>query len=427
MRGTRYAAHLIRAGIVAATGIASTHLPSQAQGRNLDCGSFYRVQAGDTLRAITVRTYPHDRYQILFSANRDILTSPARIERGQLLFLPCAGSGPQTRLAALSQASITPTVQDQRGSRAAQTSAVRQAQAESQPETLAPAETLQRRAPRGRKPLDPVDPVTEVEQTAVSLTPNVQTVRTTAKDPRTTIVMLSAAGLEPMAGPELPSGGLVGALIERALREVEPTVNVRPAFVNDRKAHLDVLLPLDAFAMSYPWPAPDCAVQAGFHSKPFCAAFLASIPIFQVETRILARKGDAVAQMTDIGALRSTAICRPQEFPPYDLENQDMRRVILAADLTACLKMLTERKVQAVSVPAPMSRSTDLDADLVEVEALRWQVPVHAIFDRTSPRALELHKQLNAGLRQLQASGEWFSTVAAYLSNYNSQRLAAKK
>ncbi|GMG83496.1 hypothetical protein LNKW23_27090 [Paralimibaculum aggregatum] len=71
---------------------------ASAQSRQIPCGEFYDVQPGDTLREIALDAYTVGNYQIIFDANRDILSTPSLLLVGQRLFIPCLdGSGPRTR------------------------------------------------------------------------------------------------------------------------------------------------------------------------------------------------------------------------------------------------------------------------------------------------------------------------------------------
>lgn len=420
MQAGLVSARAIAFGLLILIGIAKAD--SDAFAQQLTCGAFYRVQSGDTLRAITVRAYGHDRYQVLFNANRDVLPSAAKIEIGQLLYLPCQNTGPQTRVAALSSANVVPTPQDQNGGRAAASAPVpRTGQ-----ELLAKGDALPKRQTRARKALETIQPEIAVQTAVAVITPRNTSTRGLSEQPRKPVLLLSAGGFEPMAGPDLEAGGLVGALIQKALNASDAAVEVKPAFVNDRQAHLKVLLPLDTFGLSYPWPVPNCAGVVGKHSQTFCSTFEASLPIFQVEMQFLARKGGKAAQLVNVDALASIAICRPQDFPPYDLERQNMRRIIVAEDLEACLMMLSQRKVDVVSAPAAMIDDVRLDSTVVEIEALRSQEPVHAIFTRKSERSARLRNALNEGLRKLQSSGAWFSIVSRYLGDYNATRVTVE-
>lgn len=416
-------------GAVAAVmaGVMALPNPLAAQSSNLQCGTFYRVKSGDTLRAVTLRAYQHDRFLELYDANRDVLVDPARIEIGQLLFLPCVGTGPQSRTAALTAQGVTPTPQDQLGTRqsglAGRTNPFDQlVQIVSLPK---PGSRTLRRG-LGQDPA--TDETTRTTPTDTQIAAVAPTPRVVSKPAATSevadLLLLSAQGMEPLAGPTLPSGGLIGELIQQALRIDAPARQIQTAFVNDRQAHLDVLLPLGGFAFGYPWPAPDCDGTVGKHTTALCTRFQVSLPIFQVEMRYLAR---ADWQLVGAGTLQEIAnqtVCRPGQFPPVDLERMKFQKVMVVDGLGQCLAALRSGEVDVISAPAPMMDKSDLGADIAEISTLRAQEPVHALFSRKLAGTPDLMRRLNSGLRVLQSSGAWFRTVSGYLSDFNSGKLA---
>lgn len=405
-----------------------------AQQSDGTCGKFYRIKRGDTLRALTQRVYGHDRFSLLFSANRDILNDPAQIEAGQLLFIPCDGFGVQRRSEALALAGYEPTPEDQLGTRRAGATGTPTANARTSSAGNGELPRLgtddvgisgdRTAASEGASRIAVVSPGA-AEESAGNLGLN-RAALVRELPPR--LRMLSADGMEPLSGRDLPGGGLVGDLIREAFREIVPSMQIEVAFVNDRQAHLDVLVPLDAFTLSYPWPAPDCGqvpVQ-GAYSRDFCANFAFSLPIYQVEMRYYARRGDpAVAQISSSGDLRELSICRPADFPPVDLERDRIGGKILVMDtLAACVDAVAGGEADVLSAPATMLRASGMGR-LVELETLRSPEPVHAIFARGSVEAAVAREALDQGLRQIQTSGAWFGSVSSYLRDYNENRLTA--
>lgn len=408
---------MVLSGPNVSSGIAQT-----ASG--LQCGTFYRIQAGDTLRGITVRAYRHDRFLELYDANRDVLSDPARIEIGQLLFLPCPGSGPQSRTAALAANGVTPSPQDQLGTNQA-------AGSSNAPTALAQTtqiDALPKPGTRARRVARSSEPDREAEPQIAVVTPDQpRTPRRTPDAPLPEeLLLLSARGLEPLSGPDLPYGGLIGKLIEQALTADDPATRLKTAFVNDRPAHLEVLLPLGSFALGFPWPAPDCSVQNVPHTSAMCESFDVSLPIFQVEIRVLAHAGSTQLQATAASELLQVPVCRPAGFPPVDLERQGFRQIMVKPDLDGCFELLNAGTVSLVSAPTPMITDLDAATRVSEVESLRSQEPVHALFPRNSRQSEEIRERLNRGLRQLQSSGDWFRIVSRYLSDFNANRLARK-
>ncbi len=96
----------VAAACIAAAGLMVS-APQQAQAQEL-C-SVYSVVPGDTLSQIASRADLRGGFQLLFDANRDVLSSPNVIEVGQELKIPCAdGSLPSSGGAAVVAASTQP-------------------------------------------------------------------------------------------------------------------------------------------------------------------------------------------------------------------------------------------------------------------------------------------------------------------------------
>lgn len=392
---------------------------ARAQGTGaLECGAFYRIERGDTLRAITVRTYGHDRFAFLFRANRDILSDPAFIEVGQLLFLPCPQRGPADRTAALRAEGRVPTAEDQRGSRL-----TGRAPAPASGTDPTPTEGG---APSGRG---------DIQAATVTVArPEAAEVRGTAAEaagdgalPRESI-LLTSNGFAPVSGRALPDGGLAAVLIRAALLALDPGHAVRPVFVNDRPAHLESLLPMGMFHLGSPWPAPACPASPGARvSERLCRDFLFSRPIFEIDVAVVTRADGPLAGAVRLADAAGRVICRPSDMPPVDLEASGVRLAIVEAeDPATCFGLLGQGAVDLVSLPAAQLPRGGPAAGLVAVAALASRVPVHAIAWRDAPGAAAQIARLDRGLAQLQASGQWFTLVSDYLATFNASRVAAQ-
>lgn len=435
MRGAFSAVWALAIAMLAvATG---TSMPASAQQADGTCGKFYRIERGDTLRGLTLRLYGHDRFSLLFGANRDILNDPAAIEAGQLLFVPCDGTGIQNRRDAMAIVGYLPTAEDQLGTKRAGDDRATGEPTLPAATVTAANERLPKPGARGRgitgdgtaagagngqiaivTPGDRARPGVDASATASA------SIRALPSK----LLLLSADGMAPLSGSQLPGGGLVGELIRAALHEVAPSLEIETAFVNDRQAHLKVLVPLEAFTLSYPWPSPDCTqgVIPGTYSRAICKEFEFSLPIYQIELRYFARQGNpAIAQLSSMHDLQALSICRPAGFPPVDLEREEIgARIVVTDSVVACVDAMANGKADILSVPAAMFAATGVDG-LVELEALRSQVPVHAIFARGSGSSAVAKDALDEGLRRIQASGAWFGTVSKYLRDFNENRLTA--
>ncbi|MEM7058989.1 MAG: hypothetical protein AAF557_15490 [Pseudomonadota bacterium] len=368
--------------------------PSQAQA---NCGDFYRIQRGDTLRDITRRTLGHDRYRVVFGANRDILPSPERIETGQLIFLPCEDSGAKDRRSALVQAGLTPTQRDNLGDKAA---------ADAPPENEVNVVTPYAPKFPGKSRVAPQvatqDPTTPQQQGDRPFN------------------IITASGMSPLADFALPEGGLLSVLIKEALQAGGNSAAHEISFVDDRKAHLAVLMPTGAFDLTFPWPGVDCAGQnLGPAATALCRDFLISRPVYEAMIGTIVPSGSPLVSATSATALQNQRLCRPMGFPPVDLEAMGLDvRVILKRTAAECVAAIEASEADGMSVVIASSSSPTWSG-LVAAPGLSWPIPVHALAWRGDPEAEQSIAILNQGLQRLQRSGRWFKIVSAYLRNVN--------
>ena len=353
-----------------------THLPAPADAA---CGEFYRVKRGDTLRSIAIRQMRTEDYEPIFRANRDIVSDAALIEIGQLLYLPCAGRGPRDRRAALAAAGITPTRVDNLGDRlAAETPG-------------APEETAEAPA-------------------ALPLS-----------EPGAELRVLTGSGLAPLADRDLPGQGMANLILNEALTAAKVARPVELAFVDDWKAHLPVLMPTGAFSLGLPWPRPDCdAGRLSATARKLCDEFLFSEPLYEIQISTIVEVGNPLALARSPGDLQGRKVCRPEGFPPVDLESLKLGLDIVAArSASECAAMLTGGEVDAVSLPE--AAATRLLAEpafagrLIRAQYLGASVPVHALALKDAPGSRALIQRVDEGLAELQSSGRWLEVVSSYL------------
>ena len=365
--------------------------PMPAESRSA-CGDFYRVKQGDTLMTITIENLGHRRYREVFRANRDILPTPGQLETGQLLYIPCAGRGPQDRAAALAEAGRKPTDRDNLGDRiavSAETAIFNAVTIDQEPQ-----------------------PAIEKPQHAAKR-----------------FLLLTSSGFAPLSGEELPGGGLASVLMQHALAASDGGFISKLAFVEDRKAHLRTLMPSGAFALGFPWPKPNCGARAlSAESQHLCADYLFSKPLYEIEMALIGRAEGAASATLATASLR---LCRPVGFPPTEWEVMAGRpEIVIAADADACIALVRQGDVDFVTLPAASARAYTGAGDLVDQTALlppeARHFPVHAIAWRGAPDADQAIAYLNQGLRQLQSSGEWFQIVSDYLSDYSFRSASAQ-
>lgn len=388
-------------GMLLAAAVSATPSPSAALAK---CGEFYRIKRGDTLRDITVRSLGHDRYRVIYQANRDILSSPERLETGQLIFVPCARGGAKDRLTALARTGRTTTTRDNLGDRAAALSPPPQPQ-QSEVKVVTPY------APKfpGKSRVAPQVPIKQ--ETPLQSQPE--------KTSRP-LSFITASGISPLADFPLPRGGLLPVLIEEALRAGGHEDAQEVAFVEDRQAHLSVLMPTGAFDLTFPWPGVDCTAGGlGPSGKALCQEYLVSRPVYEATVATVVPTDSPLVSATSPAALQGTRLCRPAGFPPVDLEALAVDvTVVIKRTAADCVAAVISGEVQGMSAPQGQRTAPNWPG-MVVAPGLTRTVPVHALAWRNAPNAAETIATLNAGLEQLQRSGRWFEIVSTYLHDVN--------
>jgi polar amino acid transport system substrate-binding protein len=331
------------------------------------CGAAYEIRRGDSLYEIAERVYRDGReFERIFEANRDRLTSPASIREGDTILIPClvpAASGVRqdAREAALA-AAIAERLAEPTGSIG-------------DPSSAAP----------------PAAPAP--------------------------IRLVTVSGFAPYSDQYPERGGMIADLVTRALARADSMPEFRLAFVNDRAAHLDSLLPGRRFDISFPWFKPDCAAAATLdpEQRRLCADYQFSDPFHEVTIAVYARAGDPLTAASGAGDLAGRTLCQTRGNPPLALPTA---AVVSAPDIAECLGLLARGEVDAVAGVKPETDrwipALGLTGAIREVEALESTRTLHAVALKANPDAAAQMATLDQGLESLKISGEWFDVVAAH-------------
>ena len=162
------------------------------------CGTTYIVASGDTLTALAARAYGNAQLaSAIFAANAEILHNPNVLSIGVRLLVPCLDPNlPHTLQSAVGNESSDTIA----GQLSQPTGSIAPAIAPSPPKINAPA-----------------------------------------------LRALTVGDFPPFAGEALTEGGLIPDLVRRAIGAADDDREVIVGFVDDRKAHLENMLPGGAF------------------------------------------------------------------------------------------------------------------------------------------------------------------------------------
>ncbi len=345
---------LVAAGLMGA--------PAAAQ----EACQIYTVQRGDTLSNIAKTANVDGGYQLLYSANRDVIENVNIIEVGLRLRIPCAdGSLP------LDGAAAQPAVV---------------ATAEPQPAATAPADG----------PLPPIR-------------------------------FLTGGNYAPFTGEDLPQQGLFTELLTTAVREGKPDQEFRIIFINDWGAHLTDLLPTGAFDMGFPWYLPDCTKvdRLSPANAIRCTEFDASDPFFEAVVGFYTLLGSPYTNASGPEQLYGARLCRPDGWFTFDLEADGLvePNITMVIDPTqvGCWEQLQAGTVDVVTfdaLPAEADiKALGLTDKVVEVPAAANVARLHVLTPKTNPNGRAYLDIMNRGLAKMRTNGEWFAIVSRHLAS----------
>ena len=231
----------------------------QAQAQEL-C-STYAVVSGDTLSQIANRADLRGGFQRLFDANRDVLSSPNRIEIGQVLKIPCAdGSLPQA-----GDAGAVPVVQ---------------ASTEPAPVTSTPARPLR---------------------------------------------IATATGYAPFTDEGLPGGGMITQMVDRSMLLGNADQAYDLTFINDWGSHFELTeIGAIDMVFPWFKPDCSRVELLGEASQYRCNAFNHSDPFYELFVDFYTLNDSEYAGATSHSDLFGARICRPEAWFVFDLEAEEL-------------------------------------------------------------------------------------------------------
>jgi polar amino acid transport system substrate-binding protein len=215
---------------------------------------------------------------------------------------------------------------------------------------------------------------------------------------------------------------MITDLVTRAVSAAAPEWDFRVTFINDRSAHLEVLLPDGAYDVSFPWYKPDCT-KAGKLSEELrrrCNEFEFSNPLYEVTVGFYTRAGDRLVEAGSHGDLFGKRLCRPKGHFMFDLDQHDLKAPNVSVETqstaTECFTRLMRGQVDVVSLVKSGAdgelRQLGISDRVAEIKGLASRQTLHALVLKSNPNGRAYLDIINQGLTSLMASGEWFTVVA---------------
>lgn len=384
--------------VTVAAGTASLIVPAEAEAQVVSCGGDYVVLPGDTLSEIAVRAYGAGRFGPIFEANRNAISSPQRLEIGVQLFIPCLdGQGqplPRGVRPATARADIVETP------------------------VPAPAPTV---TPTER----------EVETAAVSTddtptfrtAPNALSQAIVAQVPEgATVSLLAVRPSKPFVGPDLPEGGMLTEIVQRALFRAPVPLDFDVDYEGGEGVE-DIAS--GEFDLGFPVRRPNCeAASLPIEAARLCAEYYFSSPIYVTGISMFVTRTGDFASASSAGELQGSRVCRPEGMSTDDLAASGLDgsavSLIPARDTLECFMMLDNGDVNVVSVPKAeglqAAEMLEIGSRVVAIEGIGSGQTVHVAAPRSRPYGQAYIEIINDGLAEMRASGEYAAVVENHLA-----------
>ncbi len=332
----------------------------------------YTVKAGDNLRNIARAAYGDpDLYRVIFNANAAAIGAKADlIEIGMALTIPCEST------------EAAPAAVD---------------------EAAGPVET------------------TAASATAPQALPDVKP-----------IGLVTGNDLAPFTDQTLQGGGMITQLVEMAIFRADPQMAYNLTFIDDWQAHIDALLPAQAYDLSFPWTRPNCEAPASLSAGDLnrCENFVFSEPFFETVDGFFATTGSDLSQATHYEDFAGKKICRPEGYSTNAMDEVGLSapaiELVRPVLVENCFAALMAGKVDLVAIDADVATSAivrlGLTADVEQNPFLSTVESLHVIAHKSNQRAVATIGMLNEGITEMSESGEWYDVVSTALANARLQK-----
>lgn len=236
------------------------------------------------------------------------------------------------------------------------------------------------------------------------------------------ITFVTANGYLPYTDESLPSRGLFTHLVTNAMVRAAPATSFEIVFVNDWAAHVETLLPRQAFDASFPWTRPGCETQGMLTETELyaCQNFLYSDPFYEIVDGFFGRTGSGFEKVVSYADLAGTRICRPEGYPTGHLEEQGLMTaevtLLQPSGAARCFELLMSGKADLVALDTRAGERVisdmGLKAQVSENPHLFAIQPLRIALHKSNPKSEQLISDLNRGLGIMLESGEWSAIVS---------------
>lgn len=236
----------------------------------------------------------------------------------------------------------------------------------------------------------------------------------------------------PYVEETLPGGGMFTQIVEMAVFRADPAIPYTVSFVNDWQAHVDALLPSQAYDLSFPWVRPDCEAPAMLNPSDAarCQDFVFSAPFLEIVDGFFALRDSGLTVSISYDDFVGKRICRPEGYTNgvLDMAGLTADRITLVRPdrITDCFEALVAGEVDLVSMDAQVGDAAVVEMGIIDLveqnpHLLSLQT-LHVMAHRSNERAVQMLDLLDEGLFEMYESGEWYDIVSTALSRTNALR-----
>jgi len=240
--------------------------------------------------------------------------------------------------------------------------------------------------------------------------------------------LITANGYLPYTDESLEGRGMLVRLVETALVRAAPERPAEVIFVNDWAAHLDALLPRQAFDASFPWTRPGCESQGMLTPQELyaCQNYVYSDPLYEIVEGFFSMRGLGYETVVEMADFEGARICRPEGYPTGHLEEAGLMppatTLVQPTGAHACFELLRDGAVDLVALDTRAGERVKDDLglghDIVENPHLYVIQPLQVALHSGNPKSQDLLDDLNTGLAIMLRSGEWAAIVSEGLREH---------
>jgi polar amino acid transport system substrate-binding protein len=219
-------------------------------------------------------------------------------------------------------------------------------------------------------------------------------------------------------------------LATTSLQRAGNNIPFKSAFVDDVVSHIDTLLPSGAFDVGIAWDIEDCTNVDLLPdlSRKLCMDFNFSDPIYEIVYGYATLADNKYANAHTYADFAGAKMCRPAAWASSDLIRNGLVEPTVTwsrpEGFTDCYEMLLKGEVDVYAMDVEFIADNERNlggGDKVTVNSsLTEFIPQGFIVLKKNPRGAEIMDAINAGLREMRESGEWYDIVSSSLTDYNS-------